>query len=515
MKQSNATATWRQYEAGKNFKRQLGLYETVRRNERFYRGDQWRGTSVENLPRPIFNMIRRITDYLVCTVASEHYAISYTDENLPFNGRAVNVRTVKRALELLTGNARYRWERCKMDSLIYSLLLDAALSGDGVLMCYWDTEAEGDGVFRGDIGVQTVDSVNLFVSDMNRADIQSQDYVIVAGRASVASLRREAEENGATLAERMRITADNDTDGASGDLAVSELEDGGDGKATYLIKFWREDGRVVFEKSVRDHVIRTVKTDMHRYPIAYFNWLPTKNCFHGTSPISGMVPNQQYINMAYAMVMKHMTDTAFSKVIYDKSRIPEWSNEVGEAIAVMGATNVSDAVSVVGTGNMQSGYLDLIDTVVASTKELAGATETALGNIDPTNTSAILVLKESSRMALEQVTMALATCLEDLAGIWVDMMCAYYSESRLIPYLGEDGAPMARTGLSALRGCLVRARVDVKDTSRYSESAVLSVLDKLLSGGYITAAQYVSGLPDALLVEKDRLRAMCEKGGEV
>ena len=60
------------------------------------------------------------------------------------------------------------------------------------------------------------------------------------------------------------------------------------------------------------------------------------------------------------MVMKHMQDTAFSKVIYDKSKIPEWSNEVGEAIAAMGGGNISDAVSVVGVGKMQDGYSELI-----------------------------------------------------------------------------------------------------------------------------------------------------------
>lgn len=505
MNQSNMTTTWRQYEAGKDYKRRTGLYETVRRNERFYRGDQWRGVSVENLPKPVFNMVKRITDYLICTVASEKYVISYTDENLPFNGRSVSVRTIRRALELLTGNARYRWERCKMDSMVYGLLLDAAISGDGALMCYWDADAEGDGMFRGDIGVQRIDNVNLFAADMNCADVQSQDYMIVSGRASVASLRREAQENGATASQLARIVADGDVEGAAGDYASAELEDGGDGKATYLIKFWREDGRVVFEKSVREHVIRTVKTDMRRYPIAYFSWTPAKNSFHGTSPISGMVPNQQYINRAYAMIMKHMTDTAFSKVVYDKSRIPEWSNEVGEAIAVVGATNVSDAVSVVGVGSMQEGYLELIDMAVTATKELAGATETALGNIDPTNTSAILALKETSRITLEQVTMALASCIEELANIWADMMCAYYTDERLVPYVNEVGTASARSGISALKGCMVRARVEVTETARYSDSAAVGILDKLLDGGYISAAQYVSHLPDGLLADRDSL----------
>lgn len=45
MKASGETAAWRQYEAGRDYKRRIGLYETVRTNERFYRGDQWKGIS--------------------------------------------------------------------------------------------------------------------------------------------------------------------------------------------------------------------------------------------------------------------------------------------------------------------------------------------------------------------------------------------------------------------------------------------------------------------------------------
>ena len=48
--------TWLQYEAGKEYKRRIGLYKTVRENERFYRGDQWYMTSSNNLPRPVFNV---------------------------------------------------------------------------------------------------------------------------------------------------------------------------------------------------------------------------------------------------------------------------------------------------------------------------------------------------------------------------------------------------------------------------------------------------------------------------
>ena len=41
------TAAWQLYEAGKEYNRRIGLYETVRRNERFYRGDKSHSTEIE------------------------------------------------------------------------------------------------------------------------------------------------------------------------------------------------------------------------------------------------------------------------------------------------------------------------------------------------------------------------------------------------------------------------------------------------------------------------------------
>ena len=68
---TNMTKAWEQYEAGKAYKRRIGLYERVRQNERFYRGDQWFGSSAAaELPKPVFNVIRRVVDYLICSVAA-------------------------------------------------------------------------------------------------------------------------------------------------------------------------------------------------------------------------------------------------------------------------------------------------------------------------------------------------------------------------------------------------------------------------------------------------------------
>ena len=486
--------TWLQYEAGKEYKRRIGLYKTVRENERFYRGDQWYMIPSNNLPRPVFNVVKRIVDHLCCTIVPSKISIRYFDEKLPYVKDATYLNTLTK---VLTDNARYRWEHAKMDSKLYSLITDAAITGDGVLYCYWKHDLNGDGNYVGDIQTDVIDNVNVFVADVNKNDIQSQDYIILSGRATVSSLRREARDNGLSEGNVMKIVADkvDDTDFA-GDFASSELEGEDESKATYLIKFWREDGVVCFEKSTRNCVINRVKTPCTLYPITYFSWQKTKNSFHGTSIVSSMIANQKYINRAYAMVMKHMSDTAFSKVIYDKTKIPEWSNEVGEAIASIGCTNVSDAVSVLPVGELQDNYLDLLKNVISSTKELSGATETALGNVNPQNTSAILAIQEASKIPLKLVRAALYQCIEDLANIWADMIFGYFSGERLIPMLDTNGKySSCRLPECVEHPSAIRAFVDVVDMSTYSSALTLSILDKLLEGGHITFEQYLARIP--------------------
>ena len=514
MNQSISKA-WQQYEAGLEYKRKIGLFETVRQNERFYRGEQW-GNEGVGLPRPVFNVIRRIIDYLVCTVASGNVSISFSDENLPFITDADSAAAARAAVKTLSHNASYRWERQRMDSKAYRLLTDAAISGDGVIYCWWDPAIATGQLMLGDIVTDVIDSTNLFVADVNRADIQSQEYIILSGRAPVSMLRAEARRYGIGEQDIAKIVPDRNVSEQAGELARHELEDG-NGKATFIIKFWREDGRVVFEKSTKNTVINRQKTLQTLYPVAYFNWQSTKNSFHGTSPISSLIPNQKFINRAFSMVMKHMTDTAFSKVVYDKSRIPEWSNEVGEAIAAVGGTSISDAVQVVGVGELADDYLGILNMAVDLTRELCGATETSLGEGSANNASAILALQEAAKIPLEQVRHSYFQCIEDLANIWADMMCAYYSDQRLLPYHTDTDDAAECVSFSALRHSMLRAHVDVGEISRYSAAGALSMLNRLLDAGCITPVQYIERLPAGLVHDRARLleQMTAEKGENI
>lgn len=506
MKTEQLTETWRLYEAGKDYKRRIGLYETVRQNEKFYRGEQW-NSSNDGLPRPVFNVIRRIVDYLIGSIAPDNPSIHYTDDRLPFLDTSSVRERVVEGISLLNKNAEYRWTQNRMAELSQRALLSAAISGDSFFYCWWDDSCDCGQPFCGDIKTDLIPNVNVFPADPRKADIQSQDYVLLSGRATVNSLRLEAIEAGMDPEEATKILPDDDTEDPTTEHNL------GTPKATYVIRFFRENEQVVFEKSTRTHVIRRSETGLRYYPLAYFNWFPASNSFHGTSPITELIPNQKYINSAFAMVMKHMSDTAFSKVIYDKSRIPEWSNEVGEAIAAMGGGNVGDAVAVVGVGQLQNGYLELINTVIEETRAMMSATDSALGDEKANNTSAILALQEASHVTLRQVEHRFERCIGELASIWADMLCTYSHPERMLP-VNENGELRAhRVDYRLLRRELLHATAEASGKTRFTPSATISLLDHLLDRGHIGIKEYLKHLPNGCIDDKNALlESVIEKG---
>ncbi len=499
MKQS-ITKAWELYERGKELQQASGLYSTVRQNQRFYRGDQWQG-STEELPHPVFNIVRRITDYLVAAVAPQRLHLVYTDDRLPYTEDPALREQMARGLEILSRHADYRWQNDQMKNRVWEALLASALTGNGIFYCWWDGDQLRGESFQGDIRTDVIPSTDLFVADPSRRDIQSQDYVILSSRVSTQRLKEEARAAGLGPRDVDRILPDEDGDGAT---------------TTCLIRFWREKGEVMFERATRDLVIRRGATGMYRYPVASFCWQSDGTRFYGDAAVNDLIPNQKYINTAYAMAMKHMSDTAFSKVIYDKSRIPEWSNRVGEAIGAMGGGNVADAVSVVGVGRLQDRYLELIDSVIQNTKDMAGATDSALGDEIAQNTSAILALQQASRLSLCRVRADLYRCIGEVACIWADMLCAYSPAGRRLPIATSQGVRAETIPYALFQTQLLHASVEVEDVGNLSPSATVTVLDKLLTLGALTPKEYLILLPEGVLSNRESiLRRLAEgEGGE-
>ncbi len=503
MKQKNKpfTEEWELYEKGKEYNYSINLYETVNTNERFFRGDQWDNLNSGGLPTPVFNIFKRIIGYFTSSIMQTPIRMRYSLTS-PSGGIRSGEDGAGNASEKLNAIVDMRWEKNKMNDLLASSLTDAAVSGDAVCYTYWDPDIKTGQAFTGDFKTVLVDNTNVFFGDPNSKNVQNQPYILIAQRETVLSLIAEAKKNGMSEDAIKLITPDDDYTTQSGDMAKHELEGT---KCISLIKLWKDEkGRVLFRKSVKNTVIKdTAETMLTHYPIAFYNWTSVKNSWHGAAVGTGLIDNQIFINKGFAMVMKHMMDTAFSKVVYDSTQLDSWSDRVGEAIAVNGP--VENVAKVISPGVLQSGMLDVLQMAIANTKEFMGATDAALGDVAPNNTSAILALQNASAVPLENVKRNLYQFVEDIGLIWLDFMFAYYDDKRLVAILNDGKEEYKRFSLSQFKDGLFNCRVDVGASSYWSEIGALNTLDSLLKLGKISVVQYLERIPDGLIPDKERL----------
>ncbi len=495
------TEDFMRLEQGRAYNRQICLYDTVNRNERFYRGDQWHGVEKSDLPTPVFNLFKRVINYFVSTIMSQKMSLHFSAEGTTLIKDEGKMRSADEAMSLLTRYANYRLERDQIDQLLTRGLLDAAITGDLFLYVYWDPTLKTAQGFSGDFVTRLIDSTQVFFGDVNTPEVESQPYILLTGRELVTKLRAEAMANGATSAQAAMILPDRDVSDQSGDYSKHELEGT---KAGYVICMYKKNGHVYFRKSCRHLVITPERdTGLTRYPVVLMNWERVKNSYHGQAVATSLVDNQLYINKAFAMVMKHMMDVSFSKVIYNANLIDEWTGQIGEAIAVNGP--IENAAARLEPGSLQAGFLDVIHMTMNVTKELMGATDAALGNVAPDNTSAIIALQQTSAVPLEMQRRALFTALEQLGMIWLDFILHYYDPKRVMLFREKGEELCGTVEPSAMEDLLFSCTAQAGASSHWSEIAQVTTLDHLLSSGHIRFSQYLERLPDGYVAKREEL----------
>ena len=487
-----------QYERGISYKNTIGLYKSVSEAHRLFNGDQWAGLNVKNMPKPVFNLIKRVIQYKISALKANPTAVTVSSENLKTgvleNGELGSILT------RLIANV---WERLKIDKKNQSGLKDAALTGDYIMYFYWDPDIKTGQEFTGDISCEVIDNVNFFPGNPNMADIQKQPYIILAVRELTSNLKKEAIKNKRPKEDIELITKDDDNFFGGSDLSKVELE--GTDKTTALIKFYKnEDGQVMFTKVTKNAVIREeTATRLKLYPIALMNWEEKKNCIHGLSEVYGLKPNQLFINKAFAQAMLNSMLFSFPKMIYDNSRVRKPSNTIGGMIGVNG--NIDGAIRYLNPPQVSGDLFKLIDLTVSYTKEMMGVNDASLGNVATNNTSAFIAVREASNVPLDSIRLRFYQMLEDMGRIILDFISSYYKSGRMFSYEEKGQVKITTLDFSKMQDALINLRVDAGPSSQLSEITSVETLDKLLMNEKISFLQYLERIPDGYLPKKTKL----------
>ena len=490
------TKAWQRYEQGRTYNARLvpSQYDLVNTNVEFFAGNQWlhlpQTNAMAKLPKPTFNIIKRVASLFVASLTSSAASISFDD---------LEGSDGESAAAIATAEVQNLLEKFKMDYRIREALFDGAQTGDYCAHFYWNADAipygGAFGPHRGEIEMELVDGINVMFGDPNCANVEKQPYILIVGRESVESLETERAAHAAKSTAVNQVDADSDVFDQIGIGGRTELEGDGSGKALYVYLYEKKNGTVHVSKATKNCVIfEDIDTGLTRYPIAWGNWEKQKNQYHGRALVTGIIPNQIFINTMFAMVMRHLQLMGFPKTVYNADLISQWSNEVGQAIGVRGlmpGQDISQVAYNLQPADMSDQILKVIDKAVSYTKDCLGATDAQLGNVKPDNTSALMVLQSSAEVPLENVRAGLYEWLEDIGAILLDMIGTYYGMRTVVRTENEQGPgidsrthrTVCKYDFSKFKNLWFNVRVNAGATTYYSEIAMVQTLDNLRRDG--------------------------------
>lgn len=500
----------KELDRGKGYKSAIDLYATVDRNEAFYTGDQWRGVNAPDVDKPIINVLQRVVSMFVAKVASDDFAANFT----PFYEDEMTASTTK----MLSGEVDKVIELCEIKRLNKICVRDCAVDGDCCLYTYWDADAPTGQDIRGAIKAEILPNINVYFGNPYNSDPQQQPYILIARRLPVDEVRTRAEDNGVGEEERMRIRPDEDG---------NQGEAGNDNKLVTLIcKMWRDGDTIQAMECTEDVVVRKqYDTQLTRYPIAWMGWEKVRSSYHGRAALTGLIPNQIAINKIYAGLLYQAKKTAYAKVVYDSTRLPQgYKESPGQAIKVTGGVqSIKDAIMYLDGAQINQSVVNLIDNLIQLTRDNMGANDATMGDVNPDNASAIIALQQQDSLPLQLHQQEFYSFVEQQVRNIIDMMRAFYG-NRVVqmdvpvidPMTGEQTMQQqeAMYDFGQLTDENMRVRIDIGTSSYWSEQLQVQTLNNIFTSGIMNDpaafALFLEVMPDKYIPKKAKLQAYAE-----
>ena len=486
----------------------VNLDETVRANENFFIGKQWEGVDAKGLPTPVYNFLKQVVLFSVANITTDNIKMQATPlacERTP--------EDVERVAEVVNKEFDRLFEFNRVPNLVREYMRNAAVDGDSCLFTFWDDTVDAGFGLRGGIRTEIVDNMRVGFGNTACRDPQKQPYILIERREMTKELRRAAQEAGNPRWNDIQP----DTENHNTDSYKNSSE-----RSTVLLRMWKERKTgTVWACEVSGRVMLREPWDMglRLYPVTWINWDYIPDSYHGQALVTGLIPNQIFVNKLFAMSMISLMTSAFPRTVYDKTRIPKWNNAVGAAIGVNGG-DVSGVAKIIDPAQISPQIAQFIQTSVDYTRQLLGATSAALGETRPDNTSAIIALQRAASIPSEITKQNLYKSIEDLGRIYLDFMAAYYGKRKVqvsMPDVGSDILAFAGKDPEELETVLfdygilndmpMALKLDVGASSYWSEMASVQTLDNLLMQDKITIEEYLERIPDGYIPKRQELIA--------
>ena len=505
------TDIWELYERGRNYHRRIGIYTDTDRNYRMYNGNQWEGAKLGDVEPVQKNFIKPIVKYKCSVIHDNLYSVVYSSQN--YENRAFQ-QEAGRYCDLLNGYISRLWEKDKMDYKGRRITKDAAINDEGVMYVNFDRENMTP-------VHEIIKKNDIYYGNENDDEIQSQPYILIRKRMPVSNAIEFALNEGMSKEKELLIIGDNDTFEESGEAAKIELDD----MVTIVYKMYKQNGTVHYSIATRlVDIVKDVDTGLSLYPIAHFVWEEKEGSARGEGEVRYLIPNQIEVNRTEVRRVLTVKYQAYPQKIVDTSKVanPQALNTVGGTIRTNGSATVDDVHKIVGTippAQMSPDVKQLQEDLIQVTRELAGAGDTATGQVNPESASgrAILAVQQASQAPMTEQKESYKNFIEDIAKIDLEYLIVYSEEGVNMeetvtdPTTGEEYVQMINVPQTVLEQLKAVVKIDITPKSVYDRFAMEQTMENFLMNGFFNPQRvaefeaYVNALPDDSVAPKQDL----------
>lgn len=494
------------YEDGKAYFKQMGFMDKWPLCERFKAGDQWPAPTAKtkNLPRPVINIIRYIENHKVSAILNEPVKMVFAPDELDEEDLQSQV-----AANVFSQYSATEWENTEQDKLNEKALDNASNLGTAIWHYYWDSNYTGGRklAYVGRLAGEIIDPINCFVGNPQQQDTQKQPYIIISYRDTVENARQEAKANGANAEQLSLIVGDKDTRNEGYDSAQKEIKD----KVTVLTCYWKENGTVWLMKICGDVIVKPEYNTQHKlYPIVSMSWYERDKSWYGVGDTEGLINNQKAINFMVAMQMMSAQLTGMPKLMIKEGYVDNiLNNDPAAVIHDKNTTGGTWSAQYLQPSSMTPQVNELVEFLMTNSKTLSGATETATGELAKSsqmNATAIMLLQKASGVPIESIKRRFRRAMEETGNIELEFWTINYNTARYIPFKDDEGNETSiEFRGSDFKDIGLKLKIDIGVSTDYSETLVMTTLDKLYDKGAIDTQTYVELAPQSVVPFKEDL----------
>ena len=539
-----ASQIWKDYENGRAYQSMLGLDKVIPLCVDFYEGKQWGKIKpgTENYPRPVVNFIKMIVDNKRANLMSSPLRIVYKSSN-PNNGT-----------DNFNNFAEF-WQKEAQIKYIDSEAIKAGIiKGTYVYHYYWDNEAMGRrGKIDGALRCQLIDVRNIVFANPQEKDEQKQEWIIIASRATVKSVKDKLPKN---LQEH--IGPDDETMDYD-----AQINQEGTEMLTVLTKYYRKDGEIYFVKSTKHlmiseecslapnyekayaSIVKKIKENSSTiddvdstnqtpdkpenkpkiskykaiyYPVVVGSYEERESSIYGIGEVAGLINNQKTVNNILALQAFATENNALGKIVVKEDALgdQELDNRPGQILHDYSKLH-SQGIYRLPDPQLSAMPLTEIETIISLSRSVTGSTEVMSGEVLGRNMSgqAIAQLQSQALLPTEEKRQRLQDAKLKQGRIMEMFFRTHYDENKEFTYTERQLNEKNNKYEDVLKSGVFNATdyendmfdivIEVTAGTRSSVSGDIAMLDLALQSNQINFIQYLKLYPSDALSDKSKL----------